>query len=219
MPQKNLWLNTIGTRVSLVTLVVACIIVGVFIFSQLGLQQINDRYNHLVTEINQSGDRLKQLTTNFLLTSNGAGTLASATSSEQVRDNHERINALKPQFESITRDLVESVPGSGQEIEALRSERQRLDEAIGEIARLQARSLDLRTSNQEAMATFRAEAAKLVEGFSELIQMISIFASDYPIVIEAQTVERVVLTIELSMINYMSEQDEDRLGQLRMSGS
>lgn len=215
--KKKLRLNGIGARVSLVTLLVACIIVGVFIFSQSGLQQINNRYNHLVTEINQSGDRLKQLTTNFLLTSNGAGTLASATSSEQVRENHRQINALKPQFEAITSDLAESLPESGREIAALRAERQRLDEAIGEIARLQTRTLDLRASNQQAMMTFRAEAAELANGFSGLIQMISIFASDYPIVIEAQTIERAVLTLELLMINYMSEQDETRLDQLRMA--
>ncbi len=214
---KNRWINAIGTRVSLVTLVVASIIVGVFIFSQSGLQQINDRYDHLVNEINHSGDRLKRLTTNFLLTSNGAGTLASATSSAQVRDNHEQINSLKPQFEAITRDLAESLPGSGQEIEALRAERQRLDEAIGEIARLQARTLDLRASNQQAMMLFRSEAGELADGFSELIQMISIFASDYPIVIEAQAIERAILTLELSMINYMSEQDDARLDQLRMA--
>ncbi|WP_372970664.1 methyl-accepting chemotaxis protein [Marinobacter sp.] len=210
-------MNAIGTRVSLVTVAVACIIVGVFVFSQSGLQQISDRYKHLVADINQSSDRLKQLTTNFLLTSNGAGTLASATSSKQVRDKHEQINALKPQFEAITRDLDESLPGSAQEVRALRSERERLDNAIGEIARLQARTLDLRDSNQQAMVAFRSGAAELADGFSELIQMISIFASDYPIVIEAQTIERAILTLELSMINYMAEQDEDRLDQLRMA--
>ncbi|MFO7995349.1 MAG: methyl-accepting chemotaxis protein [Marinobacter sp.] len=210
-------MNAIGTRVSLVTVAVACIIVGVFVFSQSGLQQISDRYKHLVADINQSSDRLKQLTTNFLLTSNGAGTLASATSSKQVRDKHEQINALKPQFEAITRDLAESLPGSAQEVRALRSERERLDNAIGEIARLQARTLDLRDSNQQAMVAFRSGAAELADGFSELIQMISIFASDYPIVIEAQTIERAILTLELSMINYMAEQDEDRLDQLRMA--
>jgi methyl-accepting chemotaxis protein len=214
---KKLWLHAIGTRVSLVTLVVACIIVGVFVFSQSGLQNINDRYSYLVSEINQSSDRLKQLTTNFLLTSNGAGTLASATSSDQVRENHQQINQLKPQFEAITRDLAESLPEAGNEIEALRSERQRLDRAIGEIARLQARTLDLRASNQQAMMAFREGAAELANGFSELIQMISIFATDYPIVIEAQTIERAVLTLELSMINYMAEQDRERLGQLRMA--
>ncbi|WP_372926472.1 methyl-accepting chemotaxis protein [Marinobacter sp.] len=210
-------MNAIGTRVSLVTVAVACIIVGVFVFSQSGLQQISDRYKHLVADINQSSDRLKQLTTNFLLTSNGAGTLASATNSKQVHDKHEQINALKPQFEAITRDLAESLPGSAQEVRALRSERERLDNAIGEIARLQARTLDLRDSNQQAMVAFRSGAAELADGFSELIQMISIFASDYPIVIEAQTIERAILTLELSMINYMAEQDEDRLDQLRMA--
>lgn len=214
---KSLWLHAIGTRMLLVSLVVAGIISGVFIFSQSGLQQINERYSHLVTEINQSGDRLKQLTTNFLLTSNGAGTLASATSSEQVRINHRQINALKPQFETITRELAESLPDSGEEIQALRAERQRLDEAINEIARLQEKSLDLRASNQQAMATFRAGAGELARGFSELIQMISIFATDYPIVIEAQTIERAVLSLELSMINYMAEQDEARLSQLSMA--
>lgn len=214
---KSLWLHAIGTRMLLVTIVVAFIISGVFIYSQSGLQQINERYSHLVTEINQSGDRLKQLTTNFLLTSNGAGTLASATSSEQVRENHEQINALKPQFENITRELAESLPESSQEIKALRAERQRLDEAIGEIARLQEKSLDLKASNQQAMATFRDGAGELARGFSELIQMISIFATDYPIVIEAQTIERAVLRLELSMINYMAEQDEARLSQLRMA--
>ncbi len=215
--KKSSRMNAIGTRVSLVTVAVACIIVGVFVFSQSGLQQISDRYKHLVADINQSSDRLKQLTTNFLLTSNGAGTLASATSSKQVRDKHEQINALKPQFEAITRDLDESLPGSAQEVRALRSERERLDNAIGEIARLQARTLDLRDSNQQAMVAFRSGAAELADGFSELIQMISIFASDYPIVIEAQTIERAILTLELSMINYMAEQDEDRLDQLRMA--
>lgn len=215
--KKSSRMNAIGTRVSLVTVAVACIIVGVFVFSQSGLQQISDRYKHLVADINQSSDRLKQLTTNFLLTSNGAGTLASATSSKQVRDKHEQINALKPQFEAITRDLAESLPGSAQEVRALRSERERLDNAIGEIARLQARTLDLRDSNQQAMVAFRSGAAELADGFSELIQMISIFASDYPIVIEAQTIERAILTLELSMINYMAEQDEDRLDQLRMA--
>lgn len=215
--KKSSRMNAIGTRVSLVTVAVACIIVGVFVFSQSGLQQISDRYKHLVADINQSSDRLKQLTTNFLLTSNGAGTLASATSSKQVRDKHEQINALKPQFEAITRDLAESLPGSAQEVRALRSERERLDNAIGEIARLQARTLDLRDSNQQAMVAFRSGAAELADGFSELIQMISIFASDYPIVIEAQTIERAVLTLELSMINYMAEQEEDRLNQLRMA--
>lgn len=214
---KSLWLHAIGTRMLLVSLVVAGIISGVFIFSQSGLQQINERYSHLVTEINQSGDRLKQLTTNFLLTSNGAGTLASATSSEQVRINHRQINALKPQFETITRELAESLPDPGEEIQALRAERQRLDEAINEIARLQEKSLDLRASNQQAMATFRAGAGELARGFSELIQMISIFATDYPIVIEAQTIERAVLSLELSMINYMAEQDEARLSQLSMA--
>lgn len=215
--KKSSRMNAIGTRVSLVTVAVACIIVGVFVFSQSGLQQISDRYKHLVADINQSSDRLKQLTTNFLLTSNGAGTLASATSSKQVHDKHEQINALKPQFEAITRDLAESLPGSAQEVRALRSERERLDNAIGEIARLQARTLDLRDSNQQAMVAFRSGAAELADGFSELIQMISIFASDYPIVIEAQTIERAILTLELSMINYMAEQDEDRLDQLRMA--
>lgn len=215
--KKSSRMNAIGTRVSLVTVAVACIIVGVFVFSQSGLQQISDRYKHLVADINQSSDRLKQLTTNFLLTSNGAGTLASATNSKQVHDKHEQINALKPQFEAITRDLAESLPGSAQEVRALRSERERLDNAIGEIARLQARTLDLRDSNQQAMVAFRSGAAELADGFSELIQMISIFASDYPIVIEAQTIERAILTLELSMINYMAEQDEDRLDQLRMA--
>ncbi|TGN41379.1 methyl-accepting chemotaxis protein [Marinobacter confluentis] len=215
--EKGLWLHRIGSRVSLVTLLVAIIIVGVFIYSQSGLRQITDRYNHLVTEISQSGDRLKQLTTNFLLTSNGAGTLASATSSAQVRDNHQQINALKPQFERITTELADSLPDSADQIAALRAERQRLDEAIGEIARLQTRTLDLRASNQQAMLAFRAGAAELASGFSDLIQMISIFASDYPIVIEAQTIERAVLTLELSMINYMAEQDEARLAQLRMA--
>jgi uncharacterized phage infection (PIP) family protein YhgE len=178
----------------LVTLVVAFMIVGVFIFSQSGLRQINDRYINLVAEISQSGDRLKQLTTNFLLTSNGAGTLASATSSDDVRENHEQINALKPQFEDITSELADSLPDSTEEIRALRTERQRLDQAISEIARLQTRNLDLRASNQQALMTFRAEAAKLANGFSDLIQMISIFASDYPIVIEAQTIESAILT-------------------------
>ena len=37
------------------------------------LRQINESYSHLVTEISQSGDRLKQLTTNFMLTSNDPG--------------------------------------------------------------------------------------------------------------------------------------------------
>jgi uncharacterized phage infection (PIP) family protein YhgE len=178
----------------LVTLVVAFMIVGVFIFSQSGLRKINDRYINLVAEISQSGDRLKQLTTNFLLTSNGAGTLASATSSDDVRENHEQINALKPQFEDITSELADSLPDSTEEIRALRTERQRLDQAISEIARLQTRNLDLRASNQQALMTFRAEAAKLANGFSDLIQMISIFASDYPIVIEAQTIESAILT-------------------------
>ena len=201
----------------LVTLVVAFMIVGVFIFSQSGLRQINDRYINLVAEISQSGDRLKQLTTNFLLTSNGAGTLASATSSDDVRENHEQINALKPQFEDITSELADSLPDSTEEIRALRTERQRLDQAISEIARLQTRNLDLRASNQQALMTFRAEAAKLANGFSDLIQMISIFASDYPIVIEAQTIESAILTLELSMINYMAEDDEARLDKLRMA--
>jgi methyl-accepting chemotaxis protein len=214
---KGRRVNAIGTRMLLVTLVVAFMIVGIFIYSQSGLQQITDRYAGLVSEINQSGDRLKQLTTNFLLTSNGAGTLASATSSDQVRKNHEQINALKPQFEAITTELADSLPDSSAEIRALRTERQRLDEAISEIARLQTQTLDLRASNQQALIAFRAEAANLARGFSDLIQMISIFASDYPIVIEAQTIERAVLTLELSMINYMAEEDEARLDQLRMA--
>jgi hypothetical protein len=52
----------------------------------------------------------------------------------------------------------------------------------------------MRASNEQALMTFRAEAAKLANGFTDLIQMISIFASDYPIVIEAQTIESAILT-------------------------
>lgn len=214
---NSAWWNAIGTRMLMVTLVVAFIIFGVFVFSQSGLKEINSRYAGLLADINQSGERVKQLTTNFLLTSNGAGTLASATSGELVRENHQRINALKPQFETITGELAESLPGATDEIQALRTERRQLDEAISEIARLQTQTLDLRASNRQALSEFRAQAADLASGFSDLIQMISIFATDYPIVIEAQTIERAVLTLELSMINYMGEQDKERLSQLRMA--
>lgn len=133
-------------------LVVACIIVGVFIFSQSGLQQISDRNKHLVADINQSGDRLKQLTTNFLRTSNGAGTLASATSGEQVRDKHQQIKALKPQFEAITGDLAEQVIQRTRTVESV--SQKTLAEAR-ESARYCREVDDLSKSLSELVARFR----------------------------------------------------------------
>ena len=206
----------IGARVAGLITVVAVVIAGVFLYSQLGMTRANEQFNALVQRVNQSGDLLEQLTANFLSTSNGAASLLSESTQASVESRLADIQALAPAFQSAARDLAIVLPETRGDVDVLFEERSRLSKVIEEIAQLQSRAIGLQASNHVAIESYREASAELLDGLSDLIQLINMFASDYPIVIEAQNVKQVLLSLELSLINYMAAEEPELLNRLRV---
>jgi len=206
----------IGARVAGLIVVVALVIAGVFVYTQSGMRRANEQFNLLVQRVNTSGDLLEQLSANFLSTSNGASALLSAGDTGAVDETLNTIRVLTPAFENAAERLVRVLPETRQDVEGLMAERHRLDRVVADIAELQRRMITLRDDNEAAIDAYRSDSAELIEGLSSLIQLINMFASDYPIVIEAQNVKQDLLSLELSLINYMSVQDLDELASLRV---
>ncbi|GGX74710.1 methyl-accepting chemotaxis protein [Saccharospirillum salsuginis] len=213
---QRAYLRGIGARVAGLILVVALVIAGVFVYTQSGMRRANEQFNQLVQRVNESGDLLEQLSANFLSTSNGASALLSAGDLASVDETLSAIQALTPRFESAAQQLVRVLPETRQDVDGLLAERQRLDRVVADIAGLQRQMIERRNNNQAAIEAYRADSAELIEGLSSLIQLINMFASDYPIVIEAQNVKQDLLSLELSLINYMSVQDLGELKSLRV---
>ncbi|MCH8532741.1 MAG: methyl-accepting chemotaxis protein [Saccharospirillum sp.] len=208
---------SLGIKVVLLIGIVALVIGLAFSVTQWGMAQVQRNYDALIDSVRKSGQLLEQMTASFLMTSNGAANLLSVDSPSAVREEVRQLEELSAPFVRTARELMSVLPDASSSVEQLLAEHQRLNQAVLDIARYQETALTIAEAQDAQMEVFREEGRVLVGRLDELIQMISIFVSDYPLVIEAQTIQQAILSLELSLISYLGETDTDRLSRQGMA--
>lgn len=208
---------SLGIKVMMLIGIVALVIGLAFTVTQWGMSQVHRNYDALIDSVRKSGQLLEQMTASFLMTSNGAVNLLSADSPTAVRQEVRQLEEQSAPFVRTARELMSVLPDASSSVEQLLAEHQRLNQAVQDIARYQETALTIAEFQEARMEVFREEGRALFGRLDELIQMISIFVSDYPLVIEAQSIQQAILSLELSLISYLGETDADRLSRQGMA--
>lgn len=207
----------LGIKVAMLIGVVALVIGLAFSVTQWGMTQIHRNYDRLIEDVRKSGQLLEQMTASYLMTSNGAANLLSVDSAMAVGQEVQQLEEYATPFVQTATELMHVLPDASSLVEQLLAEHQRLNQAVLDIASDQETALLIAEAQETQLAVFREEGRALVNRLEELIQMISIFVSDYPLVIEAQVIQQAILSLELSLISYLGETDLDRLSRQRMA--
>ncbi|MDG9667976.1 methyl-accepting chemotaxis protein [Hahella sp. CR1] len=208
--------NSIGFRVAALLLITAVIISGAFSFTWSGMSSVRDRFTHLIENVNRSGDLADELAVNYLITTKGVNNILSVNQASEIRAKHETIKALTPGFMENASLLAELSPSTREQVDLLIDHRNQLDRLVDSIVKSQTDAIELEQRNITALAAFRAEGDKISKMLADMISLINMFESDYPVVIEAQNLKQTILSLQIAVTRYTSEKDRNAMKKLQV---
>ncbi len=208
--------NSISFRVVALLVLTAIIIFGIFAFTWNGLGHIEERFVHLIENVSKADDLSDELNVNYLITTKGVNEILSVSDIEQIQQKHETIKKLTPNFIKQAKSLAEVLPQTSTDVNKLLSSRTTLDRQIQDVVQYQIKALQLDAQNIDFSQDFKKGGDGVFKQLDELISLINMFASDYPVVIEAQNLNKSILSLQIVLTKYMSERNQDTLKKLRV---
>ncbi|WP_020405971.1 methyl-accepting chemotaxis protein [Hahella ganghwensis] len=208
--------NSISFRVVFLLILTAVIIFGIFAFTWNGLGQIEERFSHLINNVSKADDLSDALTVNYLQTTKGVNEILSVSEVGEIQQKHATIQSLTPDFIKEAQELAGVLPETEGDVRKLLASRTQLDKLVGNVVQFQIQALQLDDKNLDLIEDFKARGDEVSKLLEELISLINMFASDYPVVIEAQNLNKTLLTLQIVLTEFMSERNPDTLNKLRI---
>ncbi|OZG73118.1 methyl-accepting chemotaxis protein [Hahella sp. CCB-MM4] len=208
--------NSISFRVVFLLVLTAIIIFGIFAFTWNGLGQIEERFDHLINNVSKADDLSDALTINYLQTTKGVNEILSVSEVAQIQQKQTVIQSLTPDFIKDAKELSGVLPETEGDVRKLLNSRIQLDNLVENVVQLQIQAIQLDEKNLELSATFKQRGDEVSKELEELISLINMFASDYPVVIEAQNLNKTILSLQIVLTKFMSERNSETLKKLRI---